>query len=62
MQFDAKNKRDNAPLEKVTLSHFNKLRPADSVIGKMNDVLQMIFLCVFFQDFLLIDNRIALAL
>lgn len=24
MQFDAKNKRDNAPLEKVTLSHFNK--------------------------------------
>ncbi len=24
MQFDAKNKWDNAPLEKVTLSHFNK--------------------------------------
>ena len=62
MQFDAKNKRDNAPLEKVTLSHFNKLRSADSVIGKMNDVLQMIFLCIFFKDFLLIDDRIALAL
>lgn len=62
MQFDAKNKRDNAPLEKVTLSHFNKLGSTDSVIRKMNDVLQMIFLCVFFQDFLLIDNRIALAL
>ena len=27
MQFDAKNKRDNAPLEKVTLSHFNKFVP-----------------------------------
>ncbi len=40
MQFDAKkNKRDNAPLEKVTLSHFNKLRSTDSVISKMNDVL-----------------------
>lgn len=31
MQFDAKNKRDNAPLEKVTLSHFNKYG-ADEVI------------------------------
>ena len=62
MQFDAKNKRDNAPLEKVTLSHFNKLCSADSVISKMNDVLQMIFLCVLFQDFLLIDDRIAIAL
>lgn len=32
MQFDAKNKRDNALLEKVTLSHFNKVRPGITVV------------------------------
>ena len=32
MQFDAKNKRDNAPLEKVTLSHFNKICSGKTII------------------------------
>lgn len=33
MQFDAKNKRDNAPLEKVTLSHFNKICSGITIIN-----------------------------
>jgi len=49
MQFDAKNKRDNAPLEKVTLSHFNKGCSAYSIIGIVIDIYKAVSFGIAFK-------------
>ena len=62
MQFDAKNKRDNAPLEKVTLSHFNKVRAGIAVVGVPAQVGKAILFCKGFEYPFLVRYGITLAL
>ncbi len=46
----------------VTLSHFNKIRPGEAVIYIDLCVTEMVVFCVFGEQFLLIDDTIAVTL
>ncbi len=58
MQFDAKNKWDNAPLEKVTLSHFNKVRTGITVVHKEHGVFEAVIGSEAGEQIFLIRDRV----